>query len=67
LAGYRIYLVDGARRDLSADRCRHAGTRYIFEEESSSGGWRVVHEVPVAEVAQLQDGVNLAAELPPRK
>ncbi|WUH98643.1 hypothetical protein OHR68_34845 [Spirillospora sp. NBC_00431] len=59
LAGYRIYLVDGARRDLSADRCRHAGSRYIFERESASGGWQTVHEVAVAEVAQLQDGVNI--------
>ncbi|MGH8966917.1 MAG: hypothetical protein ACRDXB_16525 [Actinomycetes bacterium] len=64
LAGYRIYLVDGARRDLSADRCRHAGTRYIFEKESASGGWQTVHEVAVADVAQLQDGVNVTGRGP---
>ncbi|MFI0405893.1 hypothetical protein [Actinomadura sp. 3N508] len=62
MAGYRIYLVDGARRDLSADRCRHAGSRYIFERESESGGWQTVHEVAVVDVAQLQDGGVPVAE-----
>lgn len=59
MAGYRIYLVDGARRDLSADRCRHAGSHYIFERERASGGWQTVHEVAVSEVTQLQDGVTI--------
>lgn len=60
MAGYRIYLVDGARQELLADRCRHAGARYVFERENASGSWRVVHEVDVADVAQLQDGVDVA-------
>ncbi|TMR04803.1 hypothetical protein ETD83_07875 [Actinomadura soli] len=64
LAGYRIYLVDGARRELSADRCRHAGSRYIFERESASGGWQIVHEVAVVDVAQLQDGIPNADHEP---
>ncbi|MFS2294755.1 MAG: hypothetical protein FWJ90_19010 [Actinomadura sp.] len=58
MAVYRIFMVDGARRELRADRCRHAGTRYVFERENASGEWRVVHEVDVADVAQLQDGVT---------
>lgn len=59
MAGYRIYLIDGARQELLADRCRRAGTRYVFERENTSGSWRVIHEVDVADVAQLQDGVDV--------
>jgi hypothetical protein len=56
LAGYRIYFVDGAQQELAADRCRQAGSRYVFERESEAGGWRIVYDVAVADVAQLQDG-----------
>ncbi|MGP4027366.1 hypothetical protein [Actinomadura sp. 3N407] len=59
MAGYRIHLVDGARRELSADRCRQTGSRYVFERESAPGDWRIVHEVAVADVVQLQDGVDV--------
>ncbi|XRQ09079.1 hypothetical protein ACN3XK_73480 [Actinomadura welshii] len=64
MAGYRIHLVDGARRELSADRCRYTGSRYVFERESAAGDWRVVHEVAVADVAQLHDGVDLPDRRP---
>jgi hypothetical protein len=59
LAGYRIHLVGGAQRYLTADRCRKIEARYVFERQNTPGNWQVVHEVAVADVTQLQDGVDV--------
>ncbi|MFD0904485.1 hypothetical protein [Actinomadura sediminis] len=62
MADYRIHFVDGRHEELSADRCRYSGSRYVFERESNSG-WRTVHVVIAADIVQLQDGVTADADV----